>query len=143
MFRSGRRLFSTAALLMLITAGLHTFGFFGPRQHSQEEVAAYSAMENLTLHKGDAHPSFGDVYFSLAMAMSVTFMAIGVLNLVLASSNEVSDNLLKRIGWVNFLWVTAFCIESFHYQVPPPLISGIVIDVFILAGLLLPSPKSS
>jgi len=143
MFRSGRRFFSAAAILMLVTAALHTFGFFAPHPLTPAESGIMSAMSNFREDMGSMHPSMADIYFSLAMAMTVTFFALGIISLVLASSNEISDAMIQRIGWINFLWVTAICIESYHYQIPPPLIFGIIIDIFVLAGLLLPSRKST
>jgi len=143
MFRSGRRIFSISAILMLITAALHTYGFFGPRPHTLAESEIYAVMAGFHLDLGSMHPSMLDVQLSLALTMTILYVAIGIICLLLASSSEISDTMIQRIGWVNFLWVTVSVVTYYHYQIPPPLMLSIIIDVFILAGLLLPSGKSS
>ena len=68
--------------------------------------------------------------------MSITFTALGGIGLVLSSSRDVSDRVLQRVGWVNALWVGAFLILSWVYRVPPPLISAVLIEVFVVAALV-------
>jgi hypothetical protein len=88
-------------------------------------------------------PSFMDFFRALSFTMSVTFAALGILNLMLAASTDVTDRLLARVAWINLLWTGAFGVLMLYYQVPPPLICAVVIEMVLLASIVLPPrPKS-
>jgi hypothetical protein len=142
MFRSGRRSFTIAGILMLLLAAAHTLGFFGPHAMTPAETTLFAAMDSLKEDMGSMKPSIKDVYYCLALAMTVLYVALGTIMLVLSASNEVSDAILRRISWINLLWVTAFTVVGYHYQIPPPFISGIILDVAVLCHLFLPGGKS-
>jgi hypothetical protein len=138
MVQPGRRLFTTAAVLMLLTASAHTVGFLSSGGTPAEQQMLQS-MDSLRGPMGmGMSPSLRDIFYSLAFTMSVTFAALGVMNLVLAASRLVPDSVLRTVGWVNVIWVGAFVTVSWKYQVPPPLMSGAAIEVVLLAYVLMP-----
>ena len=141
-WKSGRRLFSTAALLMLLTAALHTIGNMSARPDAGAEEKVFTDMGNLHFPLGmGMNPSLRDVYWDLVFTMSITFAALGLLNLVVAGCAEVGPDVLRRMSWVNALWVGMFVILNVKYQIPPPLISGVVIELVVIASLLV-RPKT-
>jgi hypothetical protein len=136
-WKPGRRLFTTAALLMLLTAFAHTAGNMSHQALTAEEAQVFSAMAALRLAMGSGmNPSLLDLYWDLIWTMSVTFAALGVINLVAAASADVPDRVLRRIAIVNFLWVGVFLVLGWNYKIPPPLISAAIIEVFVAASLL-------
>jgi hypothetical protein len=138
MWRPGRRLFSTAAILMILTAAAHTAGNLASGPEDPAERQVFAAMDSLRVPLGmGMNPSVRDIYWDLVFTMSITFAALGVINLVVASSPDSTDRLLRRVGWVNALWVGVFLILCWAYRIPPPLISAVVIEAFVLAALIM------
>lgn len=80
-------------------------------------------------------PSMHDIFFTLTFTMGITFAALGLVNLIVAANRDTSQNLLRRLTWLNAVWVGALLILSWHYQVPPPLISAIIIEAVIALDL--------
>jgi hypothetical protein len=136
MFRAGRRLFSTAAILMLLTAAVHTAGNLGTGPDTPEEQRVFGAMESLREPMGmGMNPSVRDIWWVLVLTMSITLAALGVLNLLLAGSEEVPDRVLRRVAWMNLAWVSVFLVLSWVEKVPPPLISAVLIEAFVLGSV--------
>lgn len=136
-WKRGRRLFTTAAVLMILTAAAHTAGNLVTSPDSQEERKVLDAMSGLHFAFGmGMNPSMLDVYWVLVFTMSITFAALGLMSLVAAASPEIPDRILRRIGWVNAVWVGGVLILSWAYRIPPPLISAVIIEVFVVAALV-------
>jgi hypothetical protein len=133
---SSRRLLSVTGVLMLLTALLHTVGNLLP----SSDPAAIQFENTLRSFRFDAglgmKPSSFDVHMVLVLTMTVTFAAFGILNLVLAAAPDVSERIVRRVVWINVIWVAAFTALSAFYRVPPPLISGVIIELPLLAALL-------
>ena len=115
-WQPGRRLFSTAAILMIITAALDTLGNMSGSVETPEEKKAFAAMEALRFPMGMT-PSLADIFRTVTFTMSITFLALGALNLVGASSN-ISPSGLWRVGLVNAIWVGAFAALCWRHQIP-------------------------
>jgi hypothetical protein len=137
MWQRGRRLFTTAACMMILMAAVHTAGNMAARPDNDAERRVFAEMSGYHVPLGmGMTPSVQDIYWTLAMTMSITFTALGGICLVLSSSRDVSDRVLQRVGWVNAVWVGAFLILSWMYRIPPPLISAVLIEVFVVAALV-------
>ena len=142
MWQPGRRLFSTASVLMILTAAAHTAGQLSPPS-DPAVTELLAAMENLRRPLGlGMNASMLDLLRLLGFTMTVTFVGLGSINLLLAGSPDTTPGLLRRISWANVAWVGAFLALSFFYQIPPPFISAVIIELVLLASLLLP-PRGS
>jgi hypothetical protein len=131
---SRRGLLITSSVLMLLTTAAHTVGNLLPPSDSAV-AAIYTAMRNSHPAVGmGMNPSMFDVHMLLVLTMTVTFAAIALLNLALAPT--ISDQALQRVVWINVMWVAVFTSLCAFYQVPPPLISGILIELPLAAALL-------
>jgi hypothetical protein len=138
-WKPGRRLFTAAAILMLLTAVGHTLGQFAPPEGG--ELAIIKAMSNYHIDLGlGMRPSFFDIFRTLAFVMSVMFTGLGLLNLIIAADPDVSPRLLRRITWGNLVWLTGFTAICLIYRIPPPLIFGLA-TMGILAGSLIVNRK--
>jgi hypothetical protein len=127
---------------MILTAALHTAGNLAARQDSAEEIRVLAAMASLHFPLGmGMQPSLRDIYLDLVWTMSITMGALGVLNLVVAGSSELPDRVLRRVAWVNLIWVTGFLWLAWAQQVPPPLISGVVIEAFVIGSVIVTSRR--
>lgn len=137
MWKRGRRLFSTAAVLMVLTSLAHTAGNLAPHAEDPAEKRLFSEMSSFRVPLGmGMSPSVEDIYWDLVFTMSITFAALGVLNLLIAASEDATDRLLRRVALFNAIWVGAFLLLSWRYQIPPALISAAVIEAVTIASLL-------
>lgn len=121
-FTKGRRLYTTASILTIIVACLHTFGFMQPDPPEYEGVL--SAMRGALVPMGmGMNPSIFDVYWSLAFGMSVMIAGLGVLGVVLASTTDASVKVLSRSAAVFAVICAAITALGWISKVPPPLTS--------------------
>jgi hypothetical protein len=81
-------------------------------------------------------PSTFDILLALAYSMTVLMVALGVMGLLLAARRDVSNDLIRTLTWLYILWVAGFTCVGYYYRVPPPLISGIAIEVALIAAAL-------
>ena len=136
MWRSGRRLFSAASVLIILTAAAHTAGHFSPSSGPSEDVLL-AAMDAHRIPLGlGMTPTFLDIFKTLSLTMSLTFLALGATNLMIASSADVPSRLLARIIRINVAWVGAFLVLMLVHQVLPPLICAVAIELVLLAALV-------
>ena len=137
MWQPGRRLFSTAAVLMILTAAAHTAGNLtsGPPDPAEQKLVEAMRNHKVPLGMG-MNPSVHDIYMDLVFTMSITFAALGLINLVLASGPAADRRLLRRVSWTNALWLAAFLILNAVYRIPPSLISAGIIELVVIAYLL-------
>jgi hypothetical protein len=119
---------------MLLTALAHTVGQFAPL--SPEESTVVNAMRGHRIDLGlGMRPSFFDIFRDLSFTMGLLQAALALINLVIAAAAEVSGTLLKRITWLNVIWVAGFTAVGLGFRVSPPVISGLVILGFLVASL--------
>ena len=137
MWQRGHRLFSTAAVLMILTAAAHTAGNLASGPPDLAEQRLFEAMRNHKVPLGmGMNPSVHDIYWDLVFTMSITFAALGSINLVLASGPGADRRLLRRVSWANAVWIAAFLILNAVFRIPPALISAGIIELVVIAYLL-------
>ena len=143
MWRPGRRMFTVACFLILLAAAAHNTGFLMLRSTGPEDERVLNAMKGFHNQMSmGMSPSFFDILLAIAFTMTVLMVALGVMGLVLAGSREVSNRLLRTIACLYIVWVGAFTAIGYHYRVPPPMISGLVIEIALLAAALTAKEES-
>jgi hypothetical protein len=73
--------------------------------------------------------------------MSVTLILLGAQNLLVARADE-SGKMIRRFAWVNIIGVGALIGLYWHYRIPPPLISFIIVEIVFLLAVLIPDQKT-
>jgi hypothetical protein len=140
---SPRLLLSVSAIVMLLVAILHTIGNLQP-PGDPSLGALFDAMRAFRYNLGmGMNPSMSDVHMLLVLTMTVAFTGLGLLNLALAATRDLPSRLLRRVVLINALWVGAWIVMCWFYRVPPPLISGIIIELPLIGALLVGNPGSS
>jgi hypothetical protein len=137
MWRPGRRMFTIACILLLLAAAAHNTGFLLLKANGPEDQKVLDAMKDFHNQLGmGMSPSFFDLFLALAYSMTVLMVALGVTGLVLSASKSVSTSVIRTITWLYIGWVAAFTAIGYYYQVPPPLISGVVVELALIAAAL-------
>jgi hypothetical protein len=121
MWRKGRRLFSTAAVMMLLFSAAHTLGILAGVDHTREQK--FDAFDH----------ELRFAFWTLAFTVSVLLAALGVINLLVAASSA-DDALIGRLRWVNLAWLAGLIGVSAYYGITPPLITSIAIVIVLLAS---------
>jgi preprotein translocase subunit SecY len=130
MFARGRRMFSSASIVMMLVAGLHTVGNLSTASIDAGQAAVQQAMRGYTLPLGfGMTPSIWQIFRLLVFIMSITVLALGALGLVLAADREVTGRTLRRVAWFSAAASAALAVICYLYQVPPPLISFVVTTI--------------
>jgi hypothetical protein len=136
-WKPGRRLFSTAAILMILTATVHTMGMLLAKPSNPDEEKLFDTMRSVHFPMGlGMTPSMFAIYQDLSFTMSITFAALGLMNLILAASPDSSIRLLRKVAWINAAWLAAFLMLNASLGVPPSLISAVVIGLAVAGSLV-------
>jgi len=131
-----RWLLGVGGLLLILTAAAHAIAQTAGRSDDRAQ-AVMTAMRSYRLPLGlSDNPSLFDVFASLSYTMSLTFAAIGMLVIAIASSTGVTDRLLRRVAWINALWLAALVALNVVYRLPPPTIAGTLALLTFLAALI-------
>jgi len=105
---------------MIVNAAAHTAG----------NLAASSERDTVLA----IDPNFRAVYQTVVFTMSITFAALGAINLLIAANAD--DRLLRLASWANFVWMGAFGLLSLYYGITPGFISAAVIETVVLASIV-------
>lgn len=144
MWRPGRRMFTIACILILMTAVLHTIGNLRPRSMGEAQNKVIDAMQSSRLPMGmGMEPSFYDILRTLTFTMSVTFVALGVTGLMLTASKSISSGVIRNVTWFYLIWNGAFTFLCYYYRVPPPLICGVMIELALIVALISSAKKGN
>jgi hypothetical protein len=141
MFRRGRRLFSIASILLILTAVAHTIGNFQPDPQTAEFANLKSTMRAYEIDLGmGMKPSIYDIFKSLSLTMSVTVLFLGAQNLLVAMVDE-SGKMIRRFALMNIICVGGLVALYWYYRIPPPLISFLIVETVFLLSVLIPDRK--
>lgn len=134
-FRKGSRLFSSASIGLILVALLHQFGHVSPPPADPARDQAIEAMQTyrLSLPLG-MRPSLRNVLQALSLTMTITFIALGVLNLLLAAGDREDGRMVRRFSLASTLYVAALvAVFAWHRISPPLVLMSVVGAMFLLA----------
>ena len=136
-----RWLTGVGGVLLMLTAGAHAIGSSQaapdePGRQLEAQMRAYRIPFGT-----DNDPTMMDAFNSISHTMTITFVAFGLLSILIAWSGKLSDGLLRGAALINTLWCAAFAALSWHYHLPPPAICGAVCAAAFLAAAFAPGPK--
>jgi len=140
MFRGGQRFFSAASLALIVVGALHTLGHFAPNadpalQRLEAEMDSFRLPMGMSMN-----PSILDLFKSLSLTVTVTLVALGLQNLVVAASRDASARLIRGLTLVNLAAVGALVALYAFYRVPLPLVTLGVVEAIFILSLVLPPP---
>ena len=131
--RAGSRLTAAAGALMLLAATAHTIGHV-PLLAGADRTGSVGAMSADRAPLGfGMTPSMLDVHLALVLTMSVTFVALGVITVLIALS-DAGTRLRRRVLWVDTISMGALIVVYAYYRIPPPLMSTILITALLVAA---------
>jgi|SRR5271167_4656787 len=138
----GRRLFKTGAVALLILGLVHSISLFEkhiPTNNTEKQLM--DLMANYKLNLMGSRRSMSDLLQGFSVAFMLAPFAFGALDLMLSRERA---GLLKRVAWLNVIWLAALTAVSLHYFFAAPtsfLVAALLI--FVLAWLILPAESTA
>ena len=133
-FRKGHRLFSIAALGLIVVAIVQIVGHLSPPPEELVTTGLYAAMEAYLFDFGLGKPSMLDMYASLSLAMPIMLLWMAIINLGVARYSGTRDKLFRKVCSLNIFAVAALIWVNVYYKVSPTAIAlGIVGVLFFIA----------
>jgi hypothetical protein len=138
-FTTGRRLFTTASIAVILVAAAHTAGHLAPNPalEADPEFTRLLTVINgyhATLGMG-MNPSFHDIHMGLVFTMTISLLSLGMLGLVFAADRTVSPNQLTKIAGIAAATTALMTGVYYVYQVPPPLVSLALVTALYLGSV--------
>lgn len=117
-------LYRTAAVVFVLFAAGHTFGFLSFTPPTQEAIAVRDAMANVHFTVGRSTFSYGNFYrgFGLSATVSMLFQAFLVWQLALVAQS--APRAAASITWALVaVQVIGFVLSCLYFAIPPAVFS--------------------
>ena len=134
MFRKGRRLFSAAAISLVMIAGLHTIGHFTSPEPGSELAALEATLNATHIDLGAGmKPSMGDVMDSLSLLFTIALVGFGVVMLAIASVG--SARMVRVATVISTAIVGAMVLLFGAYQILPPFMTLFISEMLLVSAI--------
>lgn len=132
-------LYRIAALIFVLFAAGHTYGFLSLRPPSPEGRAVYDSMNNVSFEVGGRSFTYGAFYRGFGLSCTASMVLSAFLCWHLGNLAHSAPAAIGMLGWVFFAVQLVGVVLSFLYFGPPPmvlssLVAGLVGVAAFLAG---------
>lgn len=128
-------LYRTAAIIFVLFALGHTFGFLKFRPHSPEGLAVFNSMNDVHFAEQGATFSYGNFYKGFGLSISVNMLLSAFVAWHLGQLAKKQPNAVGALGWAFAAVQLAGVILSWLYiAVVPALFSLAVLICLALAA---------
>jgi len=136
-------LFRITAVLFLLFAAGHTFGFLSFKPPTQEAQAVLESMNNVHFSAEGKIFSYGGWYrgFGLSATAGMIFQAF--LAWYLGSMAKRGSREVKTIGWALFIWQLPGLVLAWIYFGIEPMILSALVTVMIGVATALANGKAA
>ncbi len=133
-----RRLFKAGAVALLIIGLVHSISFFQklvPANDTEKQLL--DLMSNYKFDLAGSLRSMGDLMTGFSVCFMLAALAFGAFDLLLSGERT---GLLKRVAFMNILWLAAMTAVSLHYffVVPTSFLVATLL-IFVLVWWKLPA----
>ncbi len=136
------RLYRIAAIVFVLFALGHTFGFLTLRAPSAEGRAVYDAMNAVHFAVHGRSYTYGGFYRGFGLSCTVSMLFSAFLSWHLGELARSARAAIGALGWVFFVVQVAGAVLSFLYFGPAPMVlSALVAILLAWAAWLARKPK--
>jgi hypothetical protein len=128
--------FRIAAVLMLLFAAGHTFGFLSFRATTDEGRAVFDAMNRVHFSEGRSTFSYGDFYKAFGLTITVAQLFFAWLAWTLASMSRQGAVGVKEIAWGMAALEFAGLLLSVKYISTPPAVFSLIATLCFAMGAM-------
>jgi hypothetical protein len=133
-------LYRISAIIFLLFALGHTYGFLSFRPPTPEGQAVLDAMNSVQFVVGGHHYSYGGFYRGFGLSCTVSMILSAVLSWHLGQLASSAPASIAVFGWVFFLVQVAGVVLSFVYFGPPPMVLSTLVAIMLGAAAWLARP---
>jgi hypothetical protein len=120
----------TAVLFVLFAVG-HTYGFLSLRPPSAEGLAVYDSMNNVRFEVGGRSFTYGAFYRGFGLSCTASMILSAFLCWHLGDLARSAPAAIGALGWVFFAVQVVGIVLSFLYFGPPPMVLSALVAAMV------------
>jgi hypothetical protein len=128
---SATLLYRIAAVILVLFAAGHTFGFLSFTPPTPEGVAVRDAMDSVHFAAGGATLSYGGFYRGFGLSITVNTLFIALLAWHLGTLARTAPQSIGTVGWAFLAAQLAGLALSFKYFAPVPAAFSFVVVICV------------
>jgi hypothetical protein len=134
---SATLLYRIAAVVFVLFAVGHTYGFLTLRPASPEGRAVYEAMNTVHFEEGGQSFSYGAFYRGFGLSCTASMILSAFLSWHLGQLARFAPASIGVLGWVFFaLQVVGVVLSFLYFGLPPVILSSLVAAIVGIAAFL-------
>jgi hypothetical protein len=134
---SATLLYRIAAVVFVLFAIGHTYGFLSMRPATADGRAVYDAMQTVKFDVGGRSFTYGGFYRGFGLSCTVSILLSAFLCWHLGERARSAPAAIGSLGWVFFAAQVVGVVLSFRYfGVPPMILSALVTAIVGVAAFL-------
>ena len=126
---SATLLYRIAAVLLIVFAAGHTYGFLKFQPSSSEGVAVHDAMDNVRFQVGSSSFTYGGFYRGFGLFATVYLLFTAFLAWHLGTLARNSPRAIGKLGWVFCALQLASLVLSWIYFLTPPIVLSALLTI--------------
>jgi hypothetical protein len=136
-------LFRIAAVLFVLFALGHTFGFLSFKPPTQEGQAVLESMNSVHFEMNGKIFSYGGFYRGFGLSATASMLFEAFLAWYLGRMARRGSPEVKAIGWAFFVWQIVGVVLAWMYFGIPPMVLSVLVMGLIGAGTWLAGSGST
>ncbi len=133
-------LYRIAALVFVLFALGHTYGFLSLRPPSDEGRAVYNAMNTVHFVVNGRSYTYGNFYRGFGLSCTVSLIFSAFLSWYLGELARSTPAAIGALGWTFFAVQLASVVLSFLYFAPPPMVLSALVAILLGSAAWLAHP---
>jgi hypothetical protein len=130
-------LYRIAAVVFVLFAAGHTYGFLSLRPASSEGRAVYDAMNTVHFEEGGQSFTYGSFYRGFGLSCTASMILSAFLSWHLGELARSAPAAIGVLGWAFFAVQVVAVVLSFLYFGPPPMVLSAVVAAIVGAAAFL------
>jgi len=124
-------LYRIAAVLFVLFAAGHTYGFLSLRPPSAEGRAVYDSMNTVRFEVGGRSFTYGAFYRGFGLSCTASMILSAFLAWHLGELARSAPAAIGSLGWVFFAMQVVGVVLSFLYFGPPPMVLSALVAAIV------------
>ena len=124
-------LYRIAAVVFVLFAAGHTYGFLSLRPPSAEARAVFDAMNTVHFEVGGRSYTYGEFYRGFGLSATASLILSAFLSWHLGQLARTSPAAIGALGWVFFGVQVVGVALNFLYFGPPPMVLSAVVSIIV------------
>jgi hypothetical protein len=130
-------LYRIAAVVFVLFAVGHTYGFLSLRPASAEGRAVYDSMNNVRFEVGGRSFTYGAFYRGFGLSCTASMILSAFLCWHLGNLARTHPAAIGGLGWVFFAVQVVAVVLSYLYFGPPPMVLSTLVAAMVGVAALL------